>query len=153
MVPSETEAVAIGGTFSAVRSRAERQLEEAIAGVQDPSDVVRAGFGKLWEAITSDRALLIGLFGMTIESVTDERLAEAVGELKDEWRAFLRRQLAEARAHGRRIVVDDDVAVTVMLSGFLGLAMEWLETGETPELRQTIAGYEQMVANMAPPAS
>lgn len=130
-----------------------RQLEEAIAGAQDPSEVVHTGFGMLWEAITSDRALLIGLFGVTIESVTDDRLGESVGEIKEEWRALLRRQLAAARAHGRRIVVDDEVAVTMMLSGFLGLAMEWLETGETPELRQTIAGYEQMVAGLAPLAS
>lgn len=128
------------------------QLEEAIAGVQDPAAVVHAGFERMWEAITADRALLIALFGVTIESVTDQRLAEAVADFKDALRELLRRQLEYARAHGHRIVVDDDVAVTAMMSGFFGLAVEWLETGTTPELQQTIAGYQQMVAGMAAPA-
>lgn len=128
------------------------QLEEAVAGLQDPSAVVHAGFGRMWEAITADRALLIAMFGMSIESVTDERLAGATAEFKNGLRVLLRRQMADARAHGRRLIVDDEVAVTAIISGFLGLAFEWLETGETPALMQTIAGYEQMVAGMAPPA-
>jgi AcrR family transcriptional regulator len=128
------------------------QLEEAVAGIQDPAAVVHAGFERMWEAITADRALLIALFGVTIESVTDARLAEAVAEFKESLRELLRRQLDDARAQGRRIVVDDDVAVTATMSGFFGLAIEWLETGETPELKQTIAGYQEMVAAMAPPA-
>jgi AcrR family transcriptional regulator len=128
------------------------QLEQGVSGIQDPGEVTQAGFERMWTAITSDRALLIALFGVTIESVTDERLAEAVGDFKEGIRELLRKQLVDARAHGRRIVVDDEVAVTAMMTGFFGLAVEWLESGDTPELQQTIAGYQQMVAAMAPPA-
>ncbi|MBJ7354403.1 MAG: TetR/AcrR family transcriptional regulator [Thermoleophilaceae bacterium] len=128
------------------------QLEQAVAGIQDPGQVTQAGFEQMWSAITADRALLIALFGVTIESVTDERLAEAVGDFKEGIRELLRKQLVDARAHGRRIVVDDETAVTATMTGFFGLAFEWLETGDTPELQQTIAGYQQMVAAMAPPA-
>lgn len=128
------------------------QLEEAIDGIQDPRAVVHAGFGHMWEALTSDRALLIALFGVTIESVTDEHLAEIVAEFKNSLRDLMRRQLDLARTHGLRIVVDDDVAVTAIISGFLGLAFEWLETGDTPALAKTIDGYEQMIAAMAVPA-
>jgi len=128
------------------------QLEEAIAGIQDPSAVVHAGFGRLWSAITADRGLLIALFGISIESVTDQRLAAVVADFKSSLRELLARQLDYARQAGLRIVVADDVAVTAMVSGFLGLAFEWLETGDTPALESTIAGYEQMVASMATPA-
>ncbi|MGK2878570.1 MAG: TetR/AcrR family transcriptional regulator [Solirubrobacterales bacterium] len=128
------------------------QLEQGMSGIQDPGEVTQAGFERMWTAITSDRALLIALFGVTIESVTDERLAEAVGDFKEGIRELLRKQLVDARAHGRHIVVDEDVAVTAMMTGFFGLAIEWLESGDTPELQQTIAGYQQMVAAMAPPA-
>lgn len=127
------------------------QLEEAIAGIEDPTAVVHAGFGRIWEAITADRGLLIALFGITIESVTDERLAAAVADFKSRLRELLGRQMQYARQAGLRTVVDDDVAITAMVSGFLGLAFEWLETGDTPALAQTIAGYEQIVAGMATP--
>lgn len=128
------------------------QLEGAIAGIQDPTAVVHAGFGQMWSAITADRSLLVALFGVTTESITDERLAEAAGEFKNSLRALLRRQLDLARAQGLQIVVDDDVAITAMVSGFLGLALEWLDTGDTPALEATIKGYEEMVAAMARPA-
>lgn len=129
-----------------------KQLEDAVEGIQDPGEVTHAAFERMWAAITSDRALLIAIFGVMIESVTDARLAEAVANFKDQVRELLRKQLDDARAHGRRIVTDDEVAVTVMMTGFFGLAVEWLETGDTPELQQTIAGYQLMVAGMAPPA-
>jgi AcrR family transcriptional regulator len=128
------------------------QLEDAVAGIQDPSAVVHAAFGRMWQAITADRGLLIALFGVTIESVTDQRLAGAVVEFKDALRELIRRQLADARAAGLKVVVSDDVAVTAIVSGFLGLAFEWLETGDSPALEETIVGYEQIVASMARPA-
>lgn len=127
------------------------QLEEAISGIQDPAEVVHAGFGRLWSAITADRGLLVALFGVSIESVTDERLADAVSQFKSELRALLKRQLDAAREQGLRVRVDDDVAITAMVSGFLGLAFEWLETGDSDALKRTIAGYERMVVAMTLP--
>jgi AcrR family transcriptional regulator len=136
----------------AIGRRLLTQLEDAITGLQDPGEVTEAGFTRMWEAITADRGLLVALFGVTIESATDAGLAEAIADFRESFRALLRRQLADARTHGRRTVFDDDVAVTMMLSGFYGLAFEWLETGDTPELRETIAGYQRLVAGLAPAA-
>src|SRR6476659_2209543 len=128
-------------------------LEQAVAGIQDPGEVTQVAFERMWSAVTADRSLLIALFGVSIESVTDERLAETVADFKEGFREILRKQLADARAHGRRIIVDDEMAVTATMTGFFGLAFAALETGDTPELAQTIAGYQQMVAAMAPAAT
>jgi hypothetical protein len=38
-----------------------------------------------------------------------------------------------------------------MMTGFFGLAVEWLENGDTDDLAKTIAGYQQMVAALARP--
>lgn len=125
-------------------------LEGAIDGLEDPGEAVTAGFGELWGAITADRGLLVALFGVTTESVTDPRLERTVAEFKDRFRELMRRQMDLARANGRRIAVDDDVAVTAMLAGFLGLALEWLERGDTPELQKTIEAFQAMLAALAP---
>lgn len=127
-------------------------LEDAIDGLDDPGEAVTAGFTELWGAITADRGLLVALFGVTTEAVTDPRLERTVSEFKDRFREMLRRQLGLARANGRRIAVDDDVAVTAMLAGFLGLALEWLERGDTPELQKTIDAFQAMLAALAPVA-
>lgn len=128
-----------------------QQLEEAISGLEDPREVVEAGFEQLWAAFTADRALLIALFGVSIEGVTDTQLGSTVTRFKNRFRALMRRQIAEARSHGRKLIIDEDVAVTIMITGFLGIAMEWLETGDTPALKNTIIAFERMVASLAPP--
>lgn len=129
------------------------QLEDAIAGLEDPREVVEAGFEQLWAAFTADRGLLIALFGVSIEGVTDAQLGATVTRFKNRFRGLMRKQIAAARSRGRELVVDEDVAVTIMVTGFLGIAIEWLETGDTPALKKTIAAFEGMVASLAPAAS
>ncbi len=127
-------------------------LDDAIDGLEDPAEAVTAGFSEMWTAITADRALLVALFGVTTEAVTDARLDRTVSNFKDRFRDLLRKQLDLARANGRRITVDDDIAVTAVLAGFLGLALEWLERGDTPELEKTIGAFQAMLTSLAPPA-
>lgn len=128
------------------------QLDDAMSGLTEPGEVVESGFNRIWDAITSDRGLLIALFGVTIEGVTDANLSRTVIEFKDRFRQLLIKQMHNARTQGRRTVLDDEVAATLILSGFLGLAMEWLERGDSPELKATIASYQAGIAALAPPA-
>src|SRR4051794_7551097 len=128
------------------------QLEDAMSGLTEPGEVVESAFNRIWKAITSDRALLIALFGVTIESVTDPTLSATVIRFKDRFRDLLTKQMSDARAQGRKTFLDDRVAATLILSGFLGLAMEWLERGDSPELTATIASYQAGIAALAPSA-
>jgi AcrR family transcriptional regulator len=137
---------------NSIGDRLVAQLEDAMTGLTEPGDVVDAGFSRIWEAITADRALLIALLGVTIESVTDAKLSATVIAFKDRFRALLLKQMRDARGSGRKTIVDDEVAVTLILSGFLGLAMEWLERGDSPQLDATIAAYQAGIAALAPPA-
>lgn len=127
-------------------------LRESVAGIEDPAVVVQKGFETVWEALTADRGLLIALFGVTTESVTDERLAGSVDEFNDGMRDILRGQLRAARENGRKIVVDDEVAVTAMISGFNGLLYQWLLRGATDDLAGAIKGYQTLIASLAPEA-
>ena len=127
-------------------------LADATAGLTEPGEVVESGFNRIWSAITSDRGLLIALFGVTIEGVTDPNLSRTIIKFKDRFRALLKRQMADARAQGRKTFLDDEVAATLILSGFLGLAMEWLERGDSPTLKATISSYQAGIAALAPPA-
>ncbi|MFY9265719.1 MAG: TetR/AcrR family transcriptional regulator [Solirubrobacterales bacterium] len=148
----ESRALLFDRLATSIGERLIAQLEEAIEGITEPGEVVVAGFGRLWGALTADRALMIAFFGVMIESVTDQQLNGTVSRIKDGFRDLIRRQLDNARAQGRRITVDDEIAVTMVLSGFLGLAIEWLDRGDTPELAAAIENYQQLIAAMVPAA-
>lgn len=125
-------------------------LREAVAGIEEPAVVVQKGFEQVWTSLTADRGLLIALFGVTTESVTDERLSGAVDEFNNGMRDFLRTQLQAAHANGRKIVVHDEVAVTAMLAGFNGLLLDWLQRGDSDDLAEAIKGYQALIASLAP---
>lgn len=128
-----------------------KQLEDSLTGLKTPDEVVTTGFSVFWREVTSDRSLLIALFGVITESATDPSLHEVVSEFKNRFRKFLRLVMDVAREQGWQVVVDDDVIETAMVAGFMGLGMEWLERGDTPELRKTLAAFQRAVAALAQP--
>jgi AcrR family transcriptional regulator len=149
----ESRAALFDRLAASIGDRLVAQLEESIAGLSEPGEVVEAGFGRIWNAITADRALLIALFGVMTEASTDDQLRQTVARFKGRFREVLLVQISDARAQGRKIVVEDAVAVELVLAGFLGLAMEWLELGEDPSLMSSIASFQAMVAALTPPAA
>ncbi|MGH2905806.1 MAG: TetR/AcrR family transcriptional regulator [Solirubrobacterales bacterium] len=128
------------------------QVKESLAGLTDPNMIVSTGFDRIWAAITADRGLLLALFGMTIEGVTDDAIGDTIGDFKEGFRDLLRKQVKAARDQGRQVVVDDEVAVTLTLTGFMGLALEWLEHGDSPTLEKSIKAYKAAIVALAPMA-
>lgn len=127
------------------------QVEEATAGLRAPEEVMAAGFERVWTAATGDRGLLIAYFGLVTEAVTDPRLQPAVTRLKDRFRGLVADMLETARAQGMRVLLDEAALTTLLLAGVQGLALEWLERGETPELAAAIADFQRLAAAAVAP--
>jgi AcrR family transcriptional regulator len=136
----------------AVGTRLVGQVEEATAGLGTPEEVTAAGFERLWSAATGDRGLLIAYFGLVTEAVTDERLQPAAARLKERFRTLIGDLLGAAQAHGMRILIDEEALTTLLLAGVQGLALEWLERGDTPALAAAIADFQRLAAAAVAPA-
>lgn len=136
-----------------VRRIGERLLERvgaAVAGLEEPSEMVAAGFAIMWEAFAKDRALLAAYFGLVAESVTDPALRRSTTVITDGIRTLVGRAIAEGQTRGRRPVLPPEVLIEVVVGGMQGLTLTYLERGETPELMGTIAEFNAWLGSALP---
>lgn len=129
------------------------QLEEALEGLEDPVDIVSVSFDQVWGRITSDRALLAAYFGLVAESVTDPHLRKSVGYINEGYRRLIRRLAADMSTRGRRLAIDEQALTVLIVAGIQGLALEFLERGDTPALRSAIEVFQAWLSSVARPAS
>lgn len=128
------------------------QLQQAIAGAQEPADIASRGFEQLWAAVTTDRALLVAWFGLTAESITNPALERTATYITDRFRALLSSLIDDLLASGRELRLRRDSLEVLILTGIRGLILEYLERGETPQLMAAISDFQGwLVAVVGPP--
>ncbi len=126
------------------------RVAEAVAGREEPHEIVSAGFEEIWAVVTSDRALLAAYFGLVAESVTDPTLRASTAHITDGFRAIIGELIRDAAARGRRPAIDPVVLTEFVVAGFQGLTLTFLERGETPELMGTIEAFRTWVGTVLP---
>lgn len=138
----------------AVRKLGDRllgQVEDAIQGLEEPADIVSVGFARLWDGLTSDRPLLIAYFGLVAESVTNDRLRATTAHVSDGYRRLIARLVANARARGRELAMDQESLTVLIIAGTQGLTLEYLERGETPALLKAIKDFQRWLTAVSQP--
>lgn len=128
------------------------QVSTAVEGLEEPADVVSAGFERLWTGLTGDPALLAAYFGLFAESVTDPSLRAAIPSLSDAYRGLVERLVANARDQGRKLLVDEESLVVLIVAGVQGLLLEFLERGDSPGLQRATVRFQRWIASTTAPA-
>lgn len=131
------------------------QLAEAVEGLEEPSDIVSLGFARFWTAVTTDRALLVAWFGLVAESITNPALHGAAVYVTDRFRALVSGLVDDALARGRVLHMRRESLEVLILTAARGLILEFLERGETPELKAAIEDVQTWLTTVssAPPAA
>lgn len=128
------------------------QVADAVAGLEEPSDIVAAGFGRLWSAITGNRALLVAYFGLVAESVTDPRLQATTSHINEGFRALIGKLVSDARRRGRRLRMDEESLTVLIVAGIHGLILEYVQRGESPALTRAIEDFQIWLTEISAPA-
>lgn len=128
------------------------QVAEAVEGLEEPADIVAAGFSRVWGAITEDRALLSAYFGLVAESVHDPALRAATGQVSDGFRALVMQLFVDAEKRGRRPRIDPQALAVLAVAGIHGLILEYLQRGDTPDLSRAIERFQRLLVGVAEPA-
>lgn len=126
------------------------QVADAVAGREEPREIVSAGFKEIWAVVTSDRALLAAYFGLVAESVTDPALRASTAHITDGFRAIIGGLIDDAAQRGRLPAIDPTVLTELVVAGTQGLTLTFLERGETPELMGTIDAFRSWLGSVLP---
>jgi TetR/AcrR family transcriptional repressor of bet genes len=143
------------GSRQGLVSAAARELGEAITteildGLEDANtveEVVRGGLDGLWRLLERDARVARVYLDLNAVSVVEEEVRAAIREIKASWRAELSRLLRRAGVPPRRA----GVGAKLLIAGNEGFSLDWLERGDTPELRSARAMFtEAITAQLTP---
>ena len=127
------------------------EVADAVRGLEEPADVVAAGFDGFWSAITGDRGLLVAYLGLMAESVTDPKLKAATGHINEGFRAIISKLIADAKGRGRRLLMDKESLIVLIIAGIHGLTLEYVQRGESPALTRAIADFKTWLTTVSAP--
>jgi AcrR family transcriptional regulator len=126
------------------------QIANAVKDLEEPADIIATGFEHFWTALTTDRALLVAYFGLTAEAVTDPELRPATAYITDRLRELIAKLIDDAKARGRRILLNEESLIVIIIAAVQGFVLDYLERGETPQLNDAIAQVQTALAQLAP---
>ncbi len=108
---------------------------EVLAGLGGPGSVervVRGVVDGIWRVLERDERLARAYFDLNAVSVVEDEVRAILREVKGRWRSVLCDLLREAGVPASRV----GGAAVLVTAGVEGLALEWIERGETVELSQ-----------------
>jgi AcrR family transcriptional regulator len=128
-------------------------VADAVASLDQPADIVSAGFERLWQAVTNDPELHAVYFGLVAESVTDPDLRRTVEYVKDGYRDLIGQLIRRVRERGIELRLAEDSLTVLIIAGVQGLTLEFLERGETPALNAAIDDFKGWLVWVAVPTA
>lgn len=126
-------------------------VRAAIAGLERPEDISEHSYRALWEAITTDRSLLVAWFGLQAEAITDPELRDAASSITGGLRSLVGEILDGIVLRGYTLLVDRDTLRTLILAGIQGLALTYLEEGDGDELQRAISTLQWLLLSASLP--
>ena len=112
--------------------------EEVLGGLGEPhtvEGVVRGLLDGLWRVIEADPHLTRLYFDLSAVSVVERDVRTVMREMKDSWQ-LVTTDLLRAADDGPASPAAAEAGIVLVMAGIEGLALERLERGETPALRQ-----------------
>lgn len=127
------------------------RVAQAIAGLEEPADIVERGYEIFWSAITNDRALLAAWFGLQAESITNPEFRGAASYISDRVDELVAGLIDAQLARGSRLRIDRESLQVLILANVQGLVLYYLDRGDTPELHAAIGDFQRFLSNVAIP--
>jgi AcrR family transcriptional regulator len=124
-----------GLVAAAARELGETITAEIVAGIGDGGTVRRVIGGALdavWALLERDARLARVYFDLNSVSVVEDEVRGVLREVKDGWRRVASALLRDAGLPPARA----ETAAVMLIVGAEGLSLEWIERGDTAELRR-----------------
>lgn len=126
-------------------------VEEAIAGLEEPEQIVNLGFDRLWRELLAEPELQGVYLGLMAESVGDPALRESLAAVGDRYRELIRRLIRQVRAQGWTPKLPDETIVIATIASVQGFSLQFIERGQSPELTEATEGFKRWLVGLVEP--
>ncbi len=123
-----------GVVTAAARELGEMITRDVLAGVEGANtieDVLRGTADGIWTILERDVRLSRAYFDLNAVSVVEDEISSALRQIKTRWREVLSQLLLDAGVGRARV----PAATTFVVVAMEGFCLEWIERGDTAELR------------------
>lgn len=128
-------------------------LEERISDLEDPAEIVTSGLELVWEELLADPEPQGVYLALVAESINDPTMRAALARVSDRFREQIERSIEGARERGWKLAVEQRSLAVLVMASVQGLIIQYLERGETPELRAARESFAAWLISLAiPPA-
>lgn len=128
-----------------------RPIEEALAGLQDPAEIVNQGFDRLWSELVAEPEPQGVYLRLVAEPIDDPAVREAIVAVGDRYRSLIRMLLQRVRGQGWGVKLDEETLIVATIAAVQGLALQYLERGESPELTAATEGFKLWLLSLLEP--
>lgn len=123
--------------------------EAALADVVDPDVGFAIGFRLMWETVVAQPRLHAAHLALLAASISDPGLRDAVVAVRDRYDHLIQERATTAEAHGWVWVMDKATMSQLVIAGLQGLTLDYLQRGDTPQLRDALATYQAQLQVLA----
>lgn len=126
-------------------------VEDAISGLEDPEQIVNLGIDRLWSELVAEPEPQRVYLGLVSESVGDPALRRAIVAVGDRYRELIRSLIDDVRSEGWTLKLPDETIVIGTIAAVQGLALQYLERGQSPELAEATEGFKRWLLGLVEP--
>jgi AcrR family transcriptional regulator len=141
------------GVLAAVAGRIGDRLlaasEEALADVVDPDVGFAIGFGLMWDTVVREPRLHAAHLALVTASISDPTLRDAAVAVRDRYDRLIQERATEAEKAGWVWVMDKATMSQLVIAGLQGLTLDYLQRGDTPQLRDALEVYQAQLQVLA----
>lgn len=128
-------------------------LEETIADLEDPAEILTSGLERFWSEVVADPEPQAVYLALVAESVDSPSLRAAIARVSDRYRELILRSVEEARRRGWRFAIDERTLVVLVIASVQGLTIQYLERGVTDEFDAARRSFTRWLISLATPPS
>lgn len=117
-----------------------------LAGVSEPREMADLGIDQLWAGTTEFPELLRAYLALATSAVGSEPVEAALETLKAEFVGLFGSLIDVLESAGHPLRMPRDAYLKLVLACWRGLALEWVETGDTPGLASALEEFKRITA-------
>lgn len=125
------------------------EAEAALAEIVHPEEGFALGFALLWRSVIEHPRLHAAHLALVAASISDPVLQPGVTAIAERYDRMVQERATIAESHGYVWPMGKETMSAMVLALLQGLTLDYLQRGDTPQLRAALSAYQEWMQGLA----